>query len=101
MKEPQEIWLKGVKMNKNAMKYVYLFTGSLLFYTIVMPILDSVSTLIQSAINKKIGNMQMELEQEQCEHQAACELIKPTERQPTNAIGFEIPNKEDEYYDDE
>lgn len=53
MKEPQEIWLKGVKMNKNAMKYVYLFTGGLLFYAIVMPILDSVSTLVQSAINKK------------------------------------------------
>lgn len=80
-------------MTKDGMKHVYLFAGGLLFFTIAMPVLDSVGAFIQSAINKKIGGMQMQLEQEQCEHEAACELIKPVERQPVNAVGFQVPDE--------
>lgn len=80
-------------MNKRLMNYVYLFIGGMLAYNIVMPVLESVGNFIQSAINVKIGYMQMDIEERQCEHEAACELIKPVERQPTAAVGFEIPRE--------
>lgn len=83
-------------MNKQSMNYVYLFIGGMLAYNIVMPVLESVGNLIQSSINVKIGHMQMDIEERQCEHEAACELIKPVERQPTAAVGFTIPNEQDE-----
>ena len=44
------------------MKYVALFAGGILFYTIAMPCIDSISCLLQSAINKKVAHMQMDLE---------------------------------------
>ena len=86
-------------MNKNSLKYVYLFIGGMVTYNIVMPLLESVGNLVQSAINVKIGHMQMDIEERQCEHEAACELIKPVERQPTAAVGFTIPSEQEEGYD--
>lgn len=86
-------------MNKRPMDCVYLFIGGMVAYNIVMPILESVGNLIQSAINVKIGHMQMDIEERQCEHEAACELIKPVERQPTAAVGFTIPSESEEDYD--
>ena len=86
-------------MNKNSLKYVYLFIGGMVTYNIVMPLLESVGNLVQSAINVKIGHMQMDIEEWQCEHEAACELIKPVERQPTVAVGFTIPSESEEDYD--
>lgn len=86
-------------MNKNSLKPVYLFIGGMLAYNIIMPILESVGSLVQSVINVRIGHMQMDIEERQCEHEAACELIKPVERQPTAAVGFTIPNEQEEDYD--
>lgn len=86
-------------MNKNSLKYVYLFIGGMVAYNIVMPLLESVGNLVQSAINVKIGHMQMDIEERQCEHEAACELIKPVECQPTAAVGFQIPSEQEEDYD--
>ena len=86
-------------MNKNSLKYVYLFIGGMVAYNIVMPLLESVGNLFQSAINVKIGHMQMDIEERQCEHEAACELIKPVERQPTAAVGFTIPSESEAEYD--
>lgn len=86
-------------MNKNSLKYVYLFIGGMVTYNIVMPLLESAGNLAQSAINVKIGHMQMDIEERQCEHEAACELIKPVERQPTAAVGFTIPSEQEEDYD--
>ena len=83
-------------MNKNSLKSVYLFIGGILAYNIVMPLLESLGNLAQSAINVRIGHMQMDIEERQCEHEAACELIKPVERQPTAAVGFTIPSEQDE-----
>lgn len=86
-------------MNKNSLRYVYLFISGMVAYNIVMPLLESVGNLVQSAINVRIGHMQMDIEERQCEHEAACELIKPVERQPTAAVGFQIPNEAEEDYD--
>ena len=86
-------------MNKRPMNYVYLFIGGMVAYNIVMPLLESVGDLIQSAINCRIGHMQMDIEERQCEHEAACEMIKSIERQPAAAVGFTIPNEQEEDYD--
>lgn len=89
-------------MNKNSLKPVYLFIGGALVYSMALPLLESVGNLIQSAINCRIGRMQMDMEERQCEHEAACEIIKPTEKNPTVAIGFDYQsNEEEDYYDDE
>ena len=74
-------------MNKRHMNYVYLFIGGMVAYNIVMPLLESVGNFIQSAINVKIGHMQMDIEERQCEHEA------------TAAVGFTIPNEQEEDYD--
>lgn len=86
-------------MNKNSLKPVYLFIGGALVYSIALPLLESVGNLIQSAINCRIGRMQMDMEERQCEHEAACEIIKPTEKNPTAAIGFDYQggNEEPDY----
>ena len=77
------------------MKYVSLFAGGILFYTIAMPCIDSISCLLQSAINNKVAHMQMDLEESQCEHESACELIKPNNSNMTHAVGFAVPSEED------
>ncbi len=83
-------------MNKHPLFPVYLFIGGALAYNIIMPLLESIGNLAQSAINCRIGHMQMDIEERQCEHEAACEMIKPVERQPTAAVGFTIPSEQDE-----
>ena len=83
-------------MNKNSLKYVYLFIGGMVTYNIVMPLLESVGNLVQSAINVKIGHMQMDIEERQCEHEAAGEMLRPVERQLTAAVGFAIPSESEE-----
>lgn len=87
-------------MNKNSLKPVYLFIGGALAYSIALPLLETVGNFIQSAINCRIGRMQMDMEEQQCEHEAACEIIKSTEKNPTAAIGFDYQgNEEEDYYD--
>lgn len=73
--------------------------GAILFINIALPLLDSISSLIQSAINAKINRMQIDLELDQREAQAAAETIKPSP-QITQAIGFDVgpePDYEEEY----
>lgn len=82
-------------MNKNSLFPIYIFIGGALAYNIIMPLFESLGNLAQSAINCRIGNMQMDIEERQCEHDAACELIKPVERQPTAVVGFEVPNEQE------
>lgn len=89
-------------MNKNSLKPVYLFIGGAVTYSIALPLLETVGNLIQSAINCRIGRMRMDLEEHQCEHEAACEVIRPAEKNPTAAIGFDYQGgDEEQYYDDE
>lgn len=75
------------------------FAAGIGFY-IFAPCLESISALVQSIINKSIAHMQMDLEESQCEHQAACEVIAPAEKNSTNAIGFDYDNQGDEYYEE-
>ena len=80
-------------------KPLWIAGGAVLFINIALPLLDSISSLIQSAINAKINRMQIDLELDQREAQAAAETIKPSP-QMTQAIGFRAdsePEYEEEY----
>ena len=80
-------------------KPLWIAGGAVIFINIALPLLDSISSLIQSAINAKINRMQIDLELDQREAQAAAETIKPSP-QMTHAIGFDV-NPEPEYEDDD
>ena len=78
---------------------LWIAGGSILFVSAAMPIIDSVVGWISSAINAHINRMQIDLELDQREAQAAAETIKPSS-QITQAIGFHIDsesNSEEEY----
>ena len=80
-------------------KPLWIAGGAVIFINIVLPLLDSISSLIQSAINAKINRMQIDLELDQREAQAAAETIKPSPA-VTQAIGFSLPSEseyEEEY----
>ena len=78
---------------------LWIAGGSILFVSAAMPLIDSVITWISSAINAHINRMQIDLELDQREAQAAAEKIAPS---PviTQAIGFHVdsePDDEEEY----
>ena len=62
--------------------------GSLLFYTIAIPVLDSVSTYMQNQFNLRNVRLQAEAQQIQEEMQQPMGNI--------NAVGFQIPMEEAE-----
>ena len=82
-----------------AMNDLWIAGGAVLFVSSLLPLCGSIVDLVQSAINAKIGRMQMDLELDQREAQAAAETIKPSP-QMTHAIGFDV-NPEPEYEDDD
>ena len=84
---------------KHDFSHLWIAGGSILFVSAAMPIIDSVVGWISSAINAHINRMQIDLELDQREAQAAAETIKPSS-QMTQAIGFQIPSEteyEEEY----
>ena len=84
---------------KHDFSHLWIAGGAVLFVSAVMPLIDSVVTLISSAINAHINRMQIDLELDQREAQAAAETIKPSP-QMTQAIGFHVDsesNSEEEY----
>lgn len=88
-------------MNK-ANRDLAIVAGAVLFVSAVLPLVGSVVDIVQSAINAKINRMQLALNLDQCEHEAAAEVIRPHSKQ-TNAIGFSVDDEPDfdEMEDDE
>ena len=80
---------------KHDFSHLWIAGGAVLFVSAVMPLIDSVVTLISSAINAHINRMQIDLELDQREAQAAAETIKPSP-QMTQAIGFSVPSEPDD-----
>lgn len=75
------------------MRELFIAILSVVFFVIIMPILDSFSNLIQNAVNKKIGKWQIELTKKQKE------LENNEEEEPNHsvqAIGFTIPDVQEE-----
>ena len=84
---------------KHDFSHIWIAGGAVLFVSAAMPLIDSVVTWISSAINAHINRMQIDLELDQREAQAAAETIKPSP-QMTQAIGFHVDsesNSEEEY----
>ena len=78
-------------MNK-ANRDLAIAAGAVLFVSAALPLIGSVVDIIQSAINAKINRMQLPLNLDQCEHEAAAEVIRPHSN-PTNTIGFSIQDE--------
>ncbi len=74
------------------MRELFIAILSVVFFVIVMPILDSLSNLIQNAVNKKIGKWQIELSKEQKE----LENNEEETNHSVQAIGFTIPDVQEE-----
>lgn len=86
---------------KNNLLPLWITGGSILFVSAAMPLIDSVATRISSAINAHINRMQIDLELDQREAQAAAETIKPSP-QITQAIGLQVgsePDYEEDNYE--
>ena len=84
---------------KNNLLPLWIAGGAVLFVSAAMPLIDSVVTWISSAINAHINRMQIDLELDQREAQAAAEKIAPSPA-ITQAIGFHVDsesNSEEEY----
>lgn len=77
------------------MTYLLVAIGTIIFYNIFMPIVDTFSVFLQSAINRKIHSWQLDMSLEEAETQAAAETISPTPSGSHN-IGFEIPVEPDD-----
>ena len=79
---------------KHDFSHLWMAGGAVLFVSAAMPLIDSVVTWISSAINAHINRMQIDLELDQREAQAAAETIKPSP-QVTQAIGFHVDSESD------
>lgn len=82
-------------MKNNKYDSLLIACYSIIGYCVLMPILDSVSGFIQSAINKKIHSWQLAMHLDEAETNAASEVIQPNFAN-TNAVGFAIPNSIEE-----
>lgn len=84
---------------KHDFSHLWIAGGAVLFVSAAMPLIDSVVTWIASAINAHINRMQIDLELDQREAQAAAEKIAPNPA-ITQAIGFHADSEsehEEEY----
>lgn len=75
--------------------------GALIFVNMILPLLDSLTSMAISAVNKTVNKWSLDMELDKREAEAAAETIAPT-GSITQAIGFQIPNEsyDDEYYED-
>lgn len=84
---------------KHDFSHLWIAGGAVLFVSAAMQLIDSVVTWIASAINAHINRMQIDLELDQREAQAAAEKIAPNPA-ITQAIGFHVDSEsehEEEY----
>ena len=82
-----------MNQNKQPNPYTNLLiaAGSLVFYTMLVPILDTASTYIQNQFNLRNVKLQAEAQKVQ-------ESIQ--DQGVTHAIGFAVPSEEGEYEDE-
>ena len=75
--------------------------GAVIFINMVLPLLDSLTSMAISAVNKTVNQWQLDMELDRREAEAAAEVISPAGT-ITQAIGFHVPNEsnDDEYYED-
>ena len=88
-------------IERDEVKALAIAGGSVIFIKMILPLLDSLTDMAISAINKTVNKWSLDLELAKREAEAAAETISPTGA-ITQTIGFQIPNEshDDEYYED-
>ena len=72
--------------------------GSILFFTMLVPLFDSLVSMATSAINKTINGWQLDMQLDQASAEVQANKIGGADC--TRAIGFEIPSESVEDYDE-
>ena len=70
------------------------FILGIMFMAVALPVLDKMVELFQTAVNAKISDINVNIQQNNVDIQS---MGLP--EQHTSAIGFTVPNKEEEYED--
>lgn len=79
-------------MSKNEGKtYLSIAAGSLLFYSVGLPVFDAISSYIQSQFNYHSATLKNKLDKETSEMSEA----------PIHVVGFQIPSEEECYGENE
>ena len=68
--------------------------GAVIFINTILPLLDSLTNMAISAVNKTVNQWQLDMELDRREAEAAAEGIAPS---LSHAIGFSIPDDNTEY----
>lgn len=86
-------------MKNKTIEGVFIVAGTAIFMTAVLPMLDSLSALVSSAINKSINKMQISMNLDAAEGQAAAEVIAPAPSS-TQVVGFQVSSESEEDWED-
>lgn len=70
--------------------------GSVIFVNMFLPLLDSLTSMAISAVNKTVNQWQLDMELDRREAEAAAEVIAPSPS-ISHAIGFSLPDDDAEY----
>lgn len=70
--------------------------GAVIFINMILPLLDSLTSMAISAVNKTVNQWQLDMELDRREAEAAAEVISPSPS-VSHAIGFSIPDDDTEY----
>lgn len=70
--------------------------GAVIFINTILPLLDSLTNMAISAVNKTVNQWQLDMELDRREAEAAAEVITPSPS-VSHAIGFSIPDDDTEY----
>ena len=70
--------------------------GAVVFINMVLPLLDSLTSMAISAVNKTVNQWQLDMELDRREAEAAAEVISPSPS-VSHAIGFSLPDDDTEY----
>lgn len=70
--------------------------GAVIFINMILPLLDSLTNMAVSAVNKTVNQWQLDMELDRREAEAAAEVISPSPS-VSHAIGFSVPDDDTEY----
>ena len=70
--------------------------GAVIFINTILPLLDSLTSMAISAVNKTVNQWQLDMELDRREAEAAAEVISPSPS-VSHAIGFSVPDDDTEY----
>ena len=70
--------------------------GAVIFINMILPLLDSLTSMAISAVNKTVNQWQLDMELDRREAEAAAEVIFPSPS-VSHAIGFSVPDDDTEY----